>query len=75
MAEIHILPASCPGADQIGRLSADPSAAQERGADLGSRVAHIHANGWTDEEASELLQIVHRRHEPPDRGNPTVPKT
>jgi 23S rRNA C2498 (ribose-2'-O)-methylase RlmM len=47
MAEIHILPAHLPGADQITRLSADLAAAQEQGVDLGSRVAHIHANGET----------------------------
>lgn len=45
MAEIHILPARLSGADQTARLGADLAAAQEQGVDLGSRTAHIHANG------------------------------
>ncbi|GJE14775.1 hypothetical protein [Methylobacterium longum] len=53
MAEIHILPARHPDADQITRLSADLAAAQEQGVDLGSRVSHIHANGET------LLSMSH----------------
>ena len=47
MAEIHVLPAPRPGADQITRLSADLAAAQEQGLDLGSRVSHIRVNGAT----------------------------
>ena len=47
MAEIHVLPAGVPSADQITRLSADLAAAQEQGVDLGSRVAHIQADGET----------------------------
>ncbi len=47
MAEIHVLPSRRPDADQITRLIADLTAAQEQGVDLGSRVAHIHANGET----------------------------
>jgi hypothetical protein len=47
MAEIHVLPARLPGADQITRVKADLVAGQEQAVDLGSRVAHIHANGET----------------------------
>jgi hypothetical protein len=47
MAEIRILPARLPDADQIRRLIADLAGAQERGVDLGSRAAHIRANGET----------------------------
>jgi hypothetical protein len=45
MAEIHILPARSHSADHVTRLTADLAAAQEQGADLGSRVAHIQADG------------------------------
>lgn len=47
MAEIHILPARLPAADHITRSTEDLIAAREQGLDLGSRVAHIQANGET----------------------------
>lgn len=47
MAEIHMLPVRLPGADQITRLRVNLAVAQEQGVDLGSRVAHIQADGET----------------------------
>lgn len=47
MADIHVLSARLPRADQITRLTADLAVAQEQGMDLGSRVAHIQADGET----------------------------
>lgn len=66
MAEIQVLPARRPDADQIMRLSADLAAAQERGVDLGSRVAYIQADGETllsmcqalEQALSELRQML-----------------
>lgn len=45
MTKVHILPARPHSADQAARLSADLRAAHEQGLDLGSRGAHIRANG------------------------------
>ena len=47
MAGIHVLPLCPHSADQITHLWADLAAAQEHGVDLGSRAAHIQANGGT----------------------------
>ena len=53
MAEIHFMPAHLRSAGQTARLTADLATAQERGLDLGSRAAHIHADGET------LLSMSH----------------
>ena len=47
------MPAHLCSADQTTRLTADLATAQEQGVDLGSRVAHVHANGET------LLSMSH----------------
>jgi hypothetical protein len=59
MTEIHILPTRPQSADQITRLRAGLDAAQEQGVDLGSRVAHIHANGETLLALSRKLEQAH----------------
>ena len=53
MTEIIVMPARLRSSDQTTRLTADLTAAHEQGVDLGSRVAHIHANGET------LLSMAH----------------